>query len=76
MALVKKRIQLQCNLKNLSDAEREIGQLKMVIGLLIAKLPQDDRENIILDLKNFDLEDSAKEFTQFFLSKQKIDLGA
>ncbi|MFS7385013.1 hypothetical protein AB6870_23535 [Rahnella inusitata] len=65
MALVKKRIQLQCNLKNLSDAEREIGQLKMVIGLLIAKLPQDDRENIILDLKNFDLEDSAKEFTQF-----------
>lgn len=65
MTLVHRNIQLACKLNNLSDAEREIGQLKMVIGLLIAKMPLDQRENIILELQNFGLNDSAKEFTQF-----------
>lgn len=65
MTLVHRNIKLACKLNSLSDAEREIGQLKMVIGLLIAKMPLDQRENIILELQNFGLSDSAKEFTQF-----------
>lgn len=65
MTLVHRNINLSCKLNSLSDAEREIGQLKMVIGLLIAKMPLDQRENIILELQNFGLLDSAKEFTQF-----------
>lgn len=39
MPAINKRIQPQCVLDNLEDAQVEIVQLKMVIGLIIAKLP-------------------------------------
>lgn len=65
MPLVNKRIQLQCVIDNLDDAQQEIVQLKMVIGLIIAKLPPEQREDIIHELRNFGLNSSAQEFTQF-----------
>lgn len=65
MPAVNKRIQLQCILDNLDDAQVEIVQLKMVIGLIIAKLPPEQREDLIQELRNFGLSSSAQEFTQF-----------
>jgi len=65
MPTVNKRIQLQCVLDNLDDAQVEIVQLKMVIGLIIAKLPPEQREDLIKELRNFGLSSSAQEFTQF-----------
>ena len=65
MPAINKRIQLQCVLDNLEDAQVEIVQLKMVIGLIIAKLPPEQREDIIRELRNFGLAGSAQEFTQF-----------
>lgn len=65
MPAVNKRIQLQCVLDNLDDAQVEIVQLKMVIGLIIAKLPPEQREDLIKELRNFGLSSSAQEFTQF-----------
>lgn len=65
MPAVNKRIQLQCVLDNLDDAQVEIVQLKMVIGLIIAKLPPEQREDLIQELRNFGLSSSAQEFTQF-----------
>jgi hypothetical protein len=65
MPTVNKRIQLQCVLDNLDDAQVEIVQLKMVIGLIIAKLPPEQREDLIQELRNFGLSSSAQEFTQF-----------
>jgi len=49
----------------MEDAQVEIVQLKMVIGLIIAKLPPEHREEIIHELRNFGLNSSAQEFTQF-----------
>ena len=43
----------------------EIVQLKMVIGLIISKLPPEQREDIIFELRDFGLSNSAQEFTQF-----------
>lgn len=65
MPMINKRIQLQCVLDNLSDAQSEIVQLKMLVGLIIAKLPPEQREDIIHELRNFGLHNSAQEFTQF-----------
>ncbi|HCJ6320173.1 hypothetical protein [Salmonella enterica] len=58
-------INLQCRLTNLEDAEREIGELKMVIGLMLAKLPEDHRESVINELKAWGFPDKAEEFDQF-----------
>lgn len=65
MTAINKRIQLQCVLDDMEDAQAEIVQLKMVIGLIIAKLPPENREEIIHELRNFGLNSSAQEFTQF-----------
>lgn len=65
MTAINKRIQLQCVLDDMEDAQVEIVQLKMVIGLIIAKLPPEHREEIIHELRSFGLNGSAQEFTQF-----------
>lgn len=38
-------------LNSLSDAEKEIGQLKMVIGFMLAKLQPHDRQAVIQELQ-------------------------
>ena len=45
MPTVNKRIPLQCALDNLDNAQVEIVQLKMVIGLIISKLPPEQSES-------------------------------
>lgn len=67
MPLVNRKIELNCKFDNLKDAELEVVQLKMVIGLLIAKMPLDQRENIILELNGVGLNEFSKQFTQFVL---------
>lgn len=67
MPTVNKRIPLQCALDNLDNAQVEIVQLKMVIGLIISKLPPEQREDIIFELRDFGLSNSAQEFTQFMV---------
>lgn len=59
------RLQMECNAKIIDDLNREVGQLKCVVGFLMAQLPPDRREAIINNLKEFELTDSAAEFNQF-----------
>ncbi|ALV92416.1 MULTISPECIES: hypothetical protein [Pantoea] len=65
MPAINKRIQLECILDDMDDAQVEIVQLKMVIGLIIAKLPPEKRQEILQELRSFGLGNSAQEFTQF-----------
>ncbi|MCK7264897.1 hypothetical protein L8O25_19575 [Enterobacter asburiae] len=58
-------VEMSCDVQNLSDVQREIGQLKMVIGFILAKLQPIDRQNVINELQSWGLPDSAKEFDQF-----------
>ncbi|WP_312384561.1 hypothetical protein [Atlantibacter subterraneus] len=59
------KLDINCKLNNLSDAEKEIAQLKMVIGFIIAKLQPHDRQAVINELRNWGVTQSAKEFDQF-----------
>ncbi|EOJ3663285.1 hypothetical protein ACM260_004810 [Escherichia coli] len=59
------RLQMECNAKNIHDLNKEIGQLKCVVGFLMAQLPPERREAIIKNLKEYELHDSVKEFNQF-----------
>lgn len=58
-------IELKCKLDSLSDAQREIGELKLVIGFMLAKLPIHDREAVINELRSWGLPEKANEFDQF-----------
>ncbi|EGJ2680415.1 hypothetical protein I5Y85_001133 [Salmonella enterica subsp. enterica serovar Cerro] len=59
------RLQMECNAKTIDDLNREVGQLKCVVGFLMAQLPPEGREAVINNLKEYGLNDSAKEFSQF-----------
>ncbi|ELJ5794304.1 MULTISPECIES: hypothetical protein [Enterobacter] len=59
------RLQMECNAKTIDDLNREVGQLKCVVGFLMAQLPPERREAVINNLKEYELNDSAKEFSQF-----------
>ncbi|MGM5670787.1 hypothetical protein [Enterobacter cloacae] len=59
------RLQMECNAKTIEDLNREVGQLKCVVGFLMAQLPPEGREAVINNLKEYGLNDSAKEFSQF-----------
>ncbi|EPO4112003.1 hypothetical protein SJ090_12145 [Enterobacter cloacae] len=58
-------LNLECTLKSLADAEREIGELKMVVGLMLAKLPTNEREAVINELRSWGFPEKANEFDQF-----------
>jgi len=58
-------LNIGCKVHNLSDVEKEIGQLKMVIGFMLAKLQPHDRQAVINELKDWGVTASAKEFDQF-----------
>lgn len=59
------KLNIGCKLSSLSDAEKEIGQLKMVIGFILAKLQPHDRQAVINELQSWGVTESAKEFDQF-----------
>lgn len=59
------RLNVVCRVQNISDIEKEIGQLKMVVGFILAKLPYEERQAVIQELNNWGLPDAAEEFDQF-----------
>ncbi|AFB83815.1 hypothetical protein J8O29_003316 [Salmonella enterica] len=59
------RLQMECNAKTIDELNKEVGQLKCVVGFLMAQLPPERREAIINNLKEYELNDSANEFNQF-----------
>lgn len=59
------RLQMECNAKTIDELNKELGQLKCVVGFLMAQLPPERREAIINNLKEYELNDSANEFNQF-----------
>ena len=65
MSKIEFHLNIGCKLNDLSDAEKEIGQLKMVIGFMLTKLPPHERQAVIDDLQSWGITDSAKEFDQF-----------
>lgn len=58
-------LKMACDAKTIDELNKEIGQLKCVVGFLMAQLPPDRREALIYNLKEYELYDSAKEFNQF-----------
>ncbi|AIR01942.2 hypothetical protein LG71_19480 [Pluralibacter gergoviae] len=58
-------LDIGCKVHSLSDVEKEIGQLKMVIGFMLAKLQPGDRQAVIRELESWGVSESAKEFNQF-----------
>ncbi|EGT3574971.1 hypothetical protein F6R83_18545 [Citrobacter amalonaticus] len=58
-------LKMECDAKTIDDLNREVGQLKCVVGFLMSQLPQEQREVVIKNLEEFELNDSANEFRQF-----------
>ena len=56
---------MESNAQTIDELNKEIGQLKCVVGFLMTQLTPDSRQAVIDNLKEFGLNDSAKEFTQF-----------
>ncbi|EGZ6868159.1 hypothetical protein CDU00_07110 [Cronobacter sakazakii] len=65
MALEEHHLNVSCEATNLQEINKEIGQLKMVIGFILAKLPSEERQQVIDDLNRWGLPNSAEEFDQF-----------
>ena len=59
------RLEMESNAQTIDELNKEIGQLKCVVGFLMTQLTPDSRQAVIDNLKEFGLNDSAKEFTQF-----------
>lgn len=59
------KLDIECNAKTIDDLNKEVGQLKCVVGFLMAQLPEEERKNLIKNLEEFELIDSANEFKQF-----------
>jgi hypothetical protein len=58
-------INIGSHAQNLEEANKEIGQLKCVIGFVMAQLPEEQRAAVIRNLESFGLTESAEEFRQF-----------
>ncbi|PJG64177.1 hypothetical protein CV016_03835 [Yersinia kristensenii] len=58
-------LKVSCNAKTIDDLNKEVGQLKCVVGFLMTQLPQEQRVALIKNLEAYELKDSANEFRQF-----------
>lgn len=58
-------LKMECNAKTIDDLNKEIGQLKCVVGFLMSQLPPEQRAVVIKNLEEFELNESANEFRQF-----------
>ena len=65
MTQVHARIEIGSNAQNIEELNAEIGQLKCVVGFLLAKLRDGDGQRVINELNDWGLTKSAKEFDQF-----------
>lgn len=70
MPLVNARLEIGSNAKNIQELNEEIGQLKCVVGFLLAKLRDGDGQKVIDELNDWGLAKSAKEFDQFVNPRQ------
>lgn len=46
-------LKMECDAKTIDDLNREVGQLKCVVGFLMSQLPQEQREVVIKNLEEF-----------------------
>ncbi|WP_312317988.1 hypothetical protein [Atlantibacter hermannii] len=58
-------LDIKSDAKDLVGLNKEIGELKLVIGFMLMKLPPDSRQQVINELKAWGLPDAAKTFDQF-----------
>ncbi|MDX7989158.1 hypothetical protein FE392_17890 [Xenorhabdus sp. 12] len=58
-------LKLEVKLENLTDAAKEIVKLKILYGLLISKLCEEDRNNIIKEAKETGLDEEVKWIQEF-----------
>ncbi|HAT1649987.1 TPA: hypothetical protein LVL77_002936 [Klebsiella oxytoca] len=58
-------LQMESNAQTIDELNKEIGQLKCVVGFLMTQLPPQSRQAVINNLEEFGLDESVKEFTQF-----------
>ena len=58
-------LEIKSNAKDLAELNKEIGELKLVIGFMLMKLPPESRQNVINELKDWGVPDAAKTFDQF-----------
>lgn len=58
-------LSMECNAKTIDELNKEVGQLKCVVGFVMSQLPPEQRAVVIKNLNEFDLDASAKEFQQF-----------
>lgn len=65
MSREKHHLNVSCKATNLQEINREIGQLKMVIGFMLAKFSPEQKQAVINELNGWGLPNSAEEFDQF-----------
>lgn len=65
MPQVDAHLNIESNATNIQELNKEIGQLKLVIGFILAKLDAHDAQKVIDELKDWGLNDSSEEFDQF-----------
>lgn len=58
-------ITVTTNTSTFQEVNLQLSKLKIVIGVLLAKLPPHERNKFIGDLKNFELNEEADLFEQF-----------
>lgn len=58
-------VEMQSNARSFQEVNAEIGQLKMVIGFILAKLPPEARQDVVNELNNWGFPKTAEEFDQF-----------
>lgn len=56
---------ISTNAQNLADVNEQLSKMKFIIGLILAKLQPQERDNFIMDLKNFGLTEEAELFANF-----------
>jgi hypothetical protein len=59
------KIKLNSHTNSFDDVNIELTSLKLIIGLMAAKLTPDCRENLIIELNNFGKPELAKMINQF-----------
>lgn len=65
MARIAAILNIESNAQTAEDLNKEIGQLKMVIGFVLAKLPRNDQNQVINELREWGLKGISEEFDQF-----------
>jgi len=66
-------IEIECNASTIQELNEEVGQLKCVVGFMLAKLYGESGQQVINELKDWGLIKSSKEFDQFVNPRPPIN---